>query len=193
MPVVWDLCSGLGGWSEAFVQAGWDVVRIENNPDLQHIPHTYELDILNYWDWIDGFPKPDMILASPPCLEFSLAYNAPRAIALREGEEYNPDMSLLHACREIIEAMSPKWWVIENVAGASRYFTEIMGPPRQIIGPFFLWGTIPFLPELQTPKKKGNVSGTHPMAANLRALIPFEMSFNLLQAWKQQRTLEDFV
>ena len=29
--VVWDLCSGLGGWSEAFVQDNWVVCRIENN------------------------------------------------------------------------------------------------------------------------------------------------------------------
>lgn len=193
MPTVWDLCSGLGGWSEAFVQDGWEVIRIENNPNLSHVPHTYELDVLNYWDWIDGFPKPDLVLASPPCLEFSLAYNAPKVVAAREGREFEPDMSILHACREIIEAVEPKWWVIENVAGASVKFQEIMGPQRQIIGPFHLWGTIPFLPDLIEKKAKNNMSGSGKWSSNLRALIPFELSFNLLSAWKQQRTLEEYI
>ena len=39
-PWVLDLCSGLGGASEAFVKDPyWDVVRIENNPELAHVPH----------------------------------------------------------------------------------------------------------------------------------------------------------
>jgi site-specific DNA-cytosine methylase len=29
-----DICSGLGGASEAFIDAGWEVTRLENNPLL---------------------------------------------------------------------------------------------------------------------------------------------------------------
>jgi site-specific DNA-cytosine methylase len=35
-----DLFSGLGGASEAFVRAGWEVMRIENNPLLSEVPNT---------------------------------------------------------------------------------------------------------------------------------------------------------
>jgi hypothetical protein len=37
---VLDLFSGLGGFSEAFVQAGDEVVRVENNPLLSEVPCT---------------------------------------------------------------------------------------------------------------------------------------------------------
>ena len=37
---VLDLCSGLGGFSEAFVAAGHEVLRIEHNPLLADVPHT---------------------------------------------------------------------------------------------------------------------------------------------------------
>lgn len=193
MRVVWDLCSGLGGWSEAFVQAGWTVIRIENNPELQYVPHTYDLDVLEYHDWMDGFPKPDLVLASPPCLEFSNAYNAPRAKARREGIEFKPDMRLLHACKEIIELTRPRWWIIENVSGASYDFQAVLGPQRQIIGPFHLWGVFPFLPELKEPKMKNNMSGSAKLASNKRAMIPFELSFNLLDTWNNQLDLMEWI
>ena len=38
---VLDLCSGLGGASEAFVNhPHWEVIRIENNELLADVPHT---------------------------------------------------------------------------------------------------------------------------------------------------------
>lgn len=191
--VVWDLCSGLGGWSEAFVQAGWDVIRIENNPELIGVTHTHDFDVLNYWDWIDGFPDPDIILASPPCLEFSTAYHSPRSVAARAGIDYEPDLSILHACKEIIDAKRPKWWIIENVSGAAKYFESVLGKQRQIIGPYHLWGNFPFLPILQDIKPKDSIAGNAHLASNKRALIPFELSFNLLTSWREQTSLEDFI
>ena len=38
--VVWDLCSGLGGWSEAFVQDDWIVIRVEINSDRTYMNNT---------------------------------------------------------------------------------------------------------------------------------------------------------
>ena len=37
---VLDLFSGLGGFSEAFLRAGDEVVRVENNPLLSEVPNT---------------------------------------------------------------------------------------------------------------------------------------------------------
>ena len=43
---VLDLYSGLGGFSEAFVQdQNYQVIRIENNPLLKDVPHTLLGDI----------------------------------------------------------------------------------------------------------------------------------------------------
>lgn len=192
--IVWDLCSGLGGWSEAFVQAGHEVFRFENNPDLQHIPHTYCLDVRHYADWISNFPKPDLILASPPCLQFSLAFNAPKAVAARAGESYEPDMSVVQACLEIIQIGLPQWWILENVAGACPDFKPLLGSHRQKIGPFFLWGKFPYLPNLgETKHSKSQISGSQELSSNVRALIPFELSWAVLQLWREQTTLLEWL
>ena len=60
-----DLCSGFGGASEAFVEAGWQVVRIESNPALEHIPHTRIADVMDYRP--AGAADIDLVWASPPC------------------------------------------------------------------------------------------------------------------------------
>lgn len=196
MPVIWDLCSGLGGWSEAFVQQGWTVCRIETNEDLQHVPHTLMLDVLEWDEWAHDLPAPDVIVASPPCRDFSTAYSAPRSMAQRENVDYEPDMSIVLACKDIIDHFTPLWWVIENVSGSVKYFQPKLGAFRQKVGPFFLWGNFPFLHmtvDWKHSKYEGDVHSSNPMRANLRALIPFEVSFELFKTLKCQATLEEWL
>ena len=190
--IIWDLCSGLGGWTQAFDK---HVYRFDNNPLLQDVPGTFQEDVKDWKQWVLKYPKPDVIVASPPCLEFSTVYNAPRPKAKREGIEFNPDLSILKACKEIIDFINPKWWIIENVAGASKDFTQELGmPPRQIIGPFLLWGYFPYLPmepgfvhlKEKMPHKKG------PLRGNYRAIIPLEVSQALHDVCFTQTLLEDF-
>jgi len=196
MGVIWDLCSGLGGWSEAFVQNGWEVVRIENCADLQHVPHTYMLDVTEWRDWIHLFPDPDVIVASPPCLPFSNAYGGPRARAFREGREYIPETDIVEVCKEIIDHKQPTWWAIENVAGSIKFLKPFLGDFRQKLGPFFVWGNIPYLPMPPTwkhSKADGDAWSTDPLRANKRALIPFEVSFELFKTLREQQTLEEWI
>jgi hypothetical protein len=196
MKVLWDLCSGLGGWSEAFVQDGWIVIRIETNEALQYVPHTLKLDVRQWADWADDLPKPDVILASPPCLEFSTAYMAPRSVAAREGRPFEPDMSIVNACKDIIDAFTPTWWCIENVNGAISAFDPLLGRFSQKVGPFFLWGNFPtmLLPGSWTYSKSESDSwSSDPLRANKRALIPFEVSFAMLEAVKSQKQIGEWV
>ena len=187
--VVWDLCSGLGGWSEAFVQDEWTVIRIEINEDLAYIPFTLHANVKEYHDWINMLPKPDLILASPPCTEFSLAQN------FHNGRPDHPDMSILFACIDIIDLMKPKYWCIENVAGACRFFEPHLGKHTQRAGPFFLWGNFPYvaLDPSWTHDKEDNVKGPRHLRPNQRGKIPFEISFKMLQGFKQQKTLEEYL
>ena len=187
--VVWDLCSGLGGWSEAFVQDEWIVIRMDNNYDLMHIPFTQQVDIRNWADWIEHFPKPNLILASPPCTEFSLAQN------FHNARPDNPDMSILMACIDIIDYAKPKYWCIENVAGACRFFEPILGKHTQRAGPFYMWGEFPYvaLDPSWTHNKEDQVKGPRSLRANQRGKIPFMISFKMLQAFKQQKTLEEYL
>ena len=198
-----DLFSGFGGASEAFVQAGWQIMRCENNPDLLNVKDTWNWDLSNdeeidtlihmpYWD------NCDLIWASPPCLEFSNAYHAPKPRALRSGIEFKPDLTLLHNALKIIKEKKPKYWVIENVAGASKIFSKEMGvnAPRQIVGPYFLWGNFPFIsmPRDWEHKGKNNISGGNvPLRSNKKAIVDFEVSRALLQAITEQKQLTEWL
>jgi len=177
--VVWDLCSGLGGWTEAFVEDGWQVIRIEINEELDFVPYTAIWDVKEWMDWIDDYPHPDLIVASPPCQEFSLANHriAP--------SNRNPDMSIVRACLDIIDYIKPTWWVLENVRGACPFFMPLLGHHKQAIGArghpkFFLWGNFPEI--IMKPNFTHSISDKH--HAQARSLIPFELSFQLLRAIK---------
>ena len=191
-----DLFSGLGGASEAMVQdKNWNVLRIENNLLLQDVPFTHIEDVKvtarrvkSNWDC----PKLDLIWASPPCREFSLAYNSPRSRAARGGKDYEPDMSLLEAAIEIIETVKPKYWVIENVVGSIRYFAEKLGEPRQIIGPYVLWGNFPLLDCKVATKASKDVHSTNPLRANIKAKVDFALSLALKNAIDSQKSILDY-
>ena len=194
--VILDLCSGLGGASEAFLSASiWRVIRIENNPALSDVPHTHTLDVLEWTDWIETFPAPEIIWASPPCRDFSRGFSAPAPTAEREGRVHVPDMSILKACMGIIDYFKPKWYIIENVQGAVDDFRPLLGEPVQKIGPFVLWGRFARIPmdySFIHSKFTGDTWSTDPLRANRRALVPLEVSRALLDVAQEQMTLEDF-
>jgi len=189
-----DLCSGLGGASEAFVSASnWKAIRIESNPALEDVPHTHILDVLQWTDWIDRFPHPEVIWASPPCREFSRAYNAPAPASEREGIEFVPDLSIVRACTEIIDYFKPKWFIVENVQGAIGAFESLLGQPTQRIGPFYLWGRFPNIAvdrDFLHTKSQEDVWSTDPLRANKKAKVPLEISTGLLRACEDQMTLQ---
>lgn len=198
-----DLFSGLGGASEAFVQdlANWTVLRIDNNPLLGGVPYTIIDDIKNLepnpafigiqWKGID------CIWASPPCRDFSNGYSSPKSIHVREHgiDSYKPDMTLLTTALDIIETVKPKYWIIENVVGSIRYFKEYLGEPRQIIGPYVLWGNFPFL-ELKEPlqtKASKDVHSSNPLRSNYKAKVDFAISKALKDAIEKQSSIFEYV
>ncbi|AXF52053.1 MAG: site-specific DNA methylase [Virus sp.] len=197
-----DLFSGLGGASEAFVNDdNWTVLRIDNNPLLGGVPFTVIDDVDSVLDRLPRerameWPKLDCIWASPPCREFSNGFSSPKSIAAREGrlQDYKPDLSLLETAIEIIQIAKPKYWVIENVVGAIRYFEPILGKPRQIIGPYVLWGNFPLL-DVDTSqlveKKKKNPHSSNPLRSNYMAKVDFVISEALKKAIENQKSIFD--
>ena len=74
---VLDLFSGLGGFSEAFLRAGDEVARVENNPLLSEVPNTSIECVRQVRDRLVEYKQKglpirdiDVVLASPPCYEF---------------------------------------------------------------------------------------------------------------------------
>ncbi len=196
-----DLYAGLGGASEAFLVNDWDVLRVDNNELLKEVPNMMMGDLTK--DALEGLNaywfQPDLIWASPPCLDFSRGYNAPAPTAQRKGQDFEPDMEPLKSAIKIIKEMKPRYWVIENVAGASKIISKELGvnAPRQIIGPYFLWGCFPHISMPRIWKRKeGKTQDWNigdPLRANKRALVDFEVSYRLLRAVEDQYQLTEWM
>ena len=207
MPRMLDLCSGFGGASEAFVDAGWEVIRIDNNrafsdPESDYyVPHTIYGNLMPGLDFHVSIPDAmnfDFIWASPPCYEFSNAFHAPRAIAAREGnlDTYSPDMTIVTVIKQIIDNLQPKYWAIENVAGAKKHFEPLLGKPALSLQPYYIWGNFPgtFIKDPTHSKKaNGDKYRRHPLRANYRAIIPYYLSEQFLHAVDGQSNLKEWL
>jgi|TARA_R100000482_G_scaffold123216_2_gene72681 hypothetical protein len=206
MKKILDLYSGLGGWSEAFARSGnWEIMRIENNPLLSEVPNTQVYDVLKFRDELkqmilDGYApeSPELIVASPPCVEFSNGWSSPKSTYRRENgtlEGYEPNMELMQAVIDIVAMLQPRYWLIENVVGATRYFNPILGEPTQIIGHYVLWGNFPhIIYDANTlPMKKDKDKRHHPLRANIMAQIPLCLSNALLNSVECQTSLLDWI
>lgn len=163
-----DLYSGLKGASAAMSARGWDVITVDNNPENHP-------DILaDIRTWVYQGDRPLLVWASPPCTEFSKAG--------MPWYEFNPDVdrTLYEASRRIILESAPVYWIIENTRGAVYY----LGPPSQVIFPYYLWGRFPPLSPfpMSVRPKSTRTSG----AFALRALIPYELSLAVCLACERQ-------
>lgn len=170
-----DLCSGLGGASEAFRARGWDVVTVDN--DARFAP-THCTDLRT---WSYQGPTPDLIWLSDPCTEFS-----------RESMPWCktgrvPDLSILLAGLRIIREVKPCYWVRENVRGSAVWVLPLLGAPREIHGPFFLWGNFPPLGRpVRRFKPKESYSSKQQAE---RAKVPYALSEALAVAIEGQGVL----
>jgi len=141
-PMMLDLFAGFGGQSQAFLNAKWDVLRIDNNPLLQDVERMIIMDVVKCTPFnLCGHPI-EYVHASPPCLEFSTAFDAPRARAFRAGiTDYQPDLTLVLEAIRIIKQLKPRYWSIENVKGAIKYLKPFLVEPQLIVGAWVYWGT----------------------------------------------------
>ena len=115
-----DLCSGLGGFSEAFTRdSEWEVVRIDI---LKKFKPTIQADV-RFIPLCENL-QPDVLLASPPCQHFSLA--CPQFP--RKGVK--TALEIVGACFEAVATLKPKRWLIENPRGRLRL---IIGKSAQCI------------------------------------------------------------
>lgn len=153
--VVLDLFSGLGGFSSAFEDAeGWAVVTVD-------VDEEFEPDICaDVMELRPGdLPDPDVVLASPPCRDFSLACmnkkwdidNARQPSYLPAWESIAESVNVVYRALWLIQELQPRYWFMENPRwGALR---QIIGEPRATVHycqygsefkkPTALWGVHP--------------------------------------------------
>lgn len=166
-PLAIDLYAGLGGWTDGLIAEGYRVVGFDieahDYGDGKRYPAQLVIqDVLT----IHGrqFKDAALIVASPPCQEFSymaMPWSRAKAIAAeyRSGKrEVKKLRALFDACfriqREAIEAAGhfiPL--VVENVRGAQPW----VGKARWNFGSYYLWGDVPALMPITMPRRKSKV------------------------------------
>lgn len=129
-----SLCDYTGNWSQPYLEAGYDVQRI----DLQH---GGDVRLLRHEGReIHG------ILMAPPCTHFARSgaqyWKSKGDAALLDG------LSIVDACLRMVVLYHPKWWALENPIGR---LADYIGPPSFKFDPCdfgdpwtkrtWLWGT----------------------------------------------------
>ena len=152
-----DLFCGRGGWTNAFLERGWECVGVDNKPQPNYRGELLLADILLQLRIdVDGYfylicPERrstvhrlgyfDFICGSSPCENFTCVqlrnfFPEPKYPAL--------GVSLFNHTRQLCwESRRP--WVMENVRAAQ----EFVGPAVTHCGPFYLWGNAvpPLMPQ----------------------------------------------
>lgn len=162
-PLMIDLFCGLGGWAEGGIAEGWDVIGfdIERHAYGEH-RYPAQLVIQDVMT-LDGsqFRTADIIVASPPCQEYSyMAMPWSRAKQIeadyKSGVRDTAELTaLFDACfriqREACAAAGRHIpLIVENVRGAQKW----VGRSRYNYGSFHLWGDVPALmPSSHRPAK----------------------------------------
>ena len=166
MPLMIDLFSGLGGASQAMKERGWEVIRIDINPQFRPDLCIDVRDFLKCWDG----RNPDLLWASPPCDEFSRAEKP----WYEEDRPSRESLELVKVVFDIVREVNPRFWILENVRGAQKW----LGRAPYHCGAFYLWGYFPFQ-KLNIPHSVGYFKEKlfpSPDRKALRAKIPYELS-----------------
>lgn len=164
--VMFDLFCGLKGSSQAFTAAGWNVTTVDIEPMFK------PTRLVSVVDFNPGPVRPEFVWASPPCTEFALR---------RFDKTIVPSLDLVRHAKRVIDQLEPKYWAVENVRNAVPYISEVLGPPKMVVGPFFLWGNFPRFLARPVPGK-GQARGPHFLRSAMRAMVPLSLSEDMLAA-----------
>lgn len=185
----------MGGWSVGFHRQGFECIGV----DLVDVGYPYEFVQRDIRDFHYNGAKPDVIVASPPCRDFSILTKGLAKMG-KLKDPVNPErgMKLVREAKRVIEEVQPRYWLIENVSGARKDFYPLLGSPTSVIKPYYLWGKFPrFFREssYMAPKihKMGLESGSmldapgrfSPLAPWLRAKIPYPLALGLAEVCKK--------
>ncbi|QAS68893.1 DNA methylase [Haloferax tailed virus 1] len=193
---VLDLFAGLGGFSAAFEESErWDVttVEIEEKFDPDIVADVFDL---RPSDFEQEF---DVVLASPPCTQFSpMAWSHEKQFE-RDGtpvtQEAAQSVALVYHTLGLIKSIAPSFWFMENPRGAMRW---VIGEPTATIDycayghytkkPTDFWGEHPPMTykrcphEIHTDENGVTDMERGPSDPSERAKLPYGVSNTVLEA-----------
>lgn len=221
MKIVLDLWSGTGSATKPFEDAGYTIISVDIDPARSP---TYCMDILEFQTYVEegyflldlketGHRYKDIVFiwASPDCKLFSIA-NAQMRNHWGPGgwprsKRLFMQLARVVATLDIIEAIDPNYWVLENPRGMLRT-VPLMGllprrtvsycqyepdksPEERRMKPTDLWGYIPTIwkPKMchngaschqRTPRS--SVKGTEALSYDERIQVPYELGRSILEA-----------
>lgn len=182
-----ELFCGAGGWSRGFkdIFPNAEFTGVDINNFRKNYPFNFiQADLLD-WKPTENY---DIVLASPPCSEFS-------EIKRHTAQPYDERIGLDLVWRSfyLINSIKPHFWVLENVWGLS----EFIGPPKDIVRyrkakngkRAYLWGCFPDLGFFDEdinykPQAWHFKNGYGPKASMLHGLIPLALSRQMAKQMK---------
>lgn len=195
---VLDLFAGLGGFSAAFAESDrWTVTTVDVDPAFGCDLTADVLDVRP-----SDLPDPDVVLASPPCTQFSTAGNHDNWDGHTPLGPAREAVTLVYHTIGLIKALDPVYWFLENPRGRLRWFldrptgtVDYCQYGRDYLKPTDLWGDHPAMTYKRCSSGAG--SGCHsrndaddgssavasmPGDVSTRAVVPYELSEEIRQA-----------
>ena len=118
-----DLFCGTGGWSKGFKDIFPDAEFYGVDVKEMNYPFNFIKADLQDWEPKSG-QHYDIILASPPCTNFSQAV---RQWTGKANE--SKGLEMVYRVFYLVEKIKPKFWIMENVKGLA----EFLPPPMEIV------------------------------------------------------------
>lgn len=163
-----DLFSGLGGFSQAFLDREHDVVRYDVDPRFLSVPKTIQMNVLDLS--AEDLKDAEVVLASPPCNHFSIASVYRHWVGHEPTPATKEQIALVEHTRDIIRDAHPRYWMIENPRCMMRH---VLGRPNKMLfmaaygkeakKPTDLWGKLPpidwLMPQKWEKAPRGSKTG----------------------------------
>jgi len=192
-----DLFSGLGGFSSAFQDSDeWEVTTVEIDPEFNPDIVADVFD-LTPSDFDQEF---DVVLASPPCTQFSPMAWSHETHFEQDGtpvtDEAQESVALVYHTLGLVRGLAPDYWFVENPRGALRW---VIGDPTATVHyceydhytkkPTDLWGEHPPSMDYRTCSHDSHTDENGvtdmekgPSDASARAKVPYELSAAIREA-----------